>query len=295
MIWKDYKWNGVDISGKDFGTTFQLMQNVTKDLSVRGFTFNLANNHGGVVWPRIANPRLFTFNMAVANSDEYIRENSLSKIQELFHVSWNINRQESWVLSWSTKDNKRRYCNAMVFTPPTVTNGLCDPIVNVTAELIAQDPRVFDPNTVCVEWLPYMSPGNYLDNLLPNLLWTNDDGIRCENAGDWDAPVRIEVAGRMVNPKIYIYNEWDLVYFLKIEWVTNNLVIDTRNSSSPLSRDRFVVTDNGINISGKIKLEGGGWPLFLGSGTNFVQVYPENFIEAENHPVKVIYEHTYSY
>jgi hypothetical protein len=59
----------------------------------------------------------------------------------------------------------------------------------------------------------------------------------------------ISVVGTVVNPKIFIIQDNEIKYFIKIKKTCTDLFITNRDTVATDANDRFIVRDAGVNIS----------------------------------------------
>lgn len=305
MIGKNIKYRGFSIADAEFTINRFAMQDFTRSANIRWSQTPFANSFGALLWPRIAETRVFELSGRIHEVDPRIREAKYAELANLFHIesnlSWNV--PNSFDLERETKDGKKRVASCIVFTPLEAENGLCDPIVERTVQLVSADPRIYDPLEVELTWWLAQAWWNVLSNNLANPNDDNSDwSIIANHEWDREAPLRIRVQWECVNPRIMVVWEWKLLYYLRIDRTTTDLVVDTLNVVSNSNNDRFILTDNGINIKWSRKRDRWWWPLFLGgksitspwSSVSRIYVLWENF-STNNCTVTVNYRHTYSF
>lgn len=300
-----YKWyNLSDITG--FSNKIWL-QNVNKNATIRWNSYSFANSFGSTFWPRIAESRLFTITWTIFSANKAEREQKRQLLSNIFSIESNLSwlNQRFFPLTRQTKENQDRIVNAMVFSAINPTNWLDDPFINREVELIAQDPRVYDPTEIVVTGWPWQMWAWPLANILPEpSIDTIVDWIVCTHTWDREAPTKIEVNWFCVNPKILVFQSWKLIHFFKIDGNTNNLIIDNTDTSSNNRDIRFVVTDNWVNIKAKRRKVGWWWPLFIwaynaeniNNQDSIVVLLIDNYTEnKDNVNVTIKYRNTYSY
>lgn len=299
-----YRWYSLsDIVGKS--KSFAL-QGLNKNAAIRGNTYAFANSFGSSIGPRLPESRLFSFTGRIHNVDEAYRERIRDELSSVFHIESDLNNSPVYDLTWDTKYGEPRTAKCSVYTPFQSDNEVRNPVIDYNFELVSSDPRIYDPREVVnVWWLAQMGAGT-LWNILP--IESGDDvfdnAVECVHNGDRTAPLSIRIEGTVVNPKIFIISGGYIVYSYKLDTTTTDLLIDNRNTTSLTSAERFIVTDNGIDVSQYRKIDGGGWPLYLpgsgiqfwGTNTSYVAVLADNYIDAVGDTVVTVsYRHTYSH
>lgn len=291
MLGKNYKYNGYDLSDFNVNNTRAALQQVSKNFAVRQTTINLANFHGANSSPTLAWVRTFDFN-GVIYWEEYIREKKFQTLNSFLHIEWNPFDPQFHTLSRDTKFGGMRTVQAKVVSPPQPTNDLCNHFIPFTFQLQADDPRIYDPCEKKVNWSVALIWGTPLSTTLWTPLLNFCGAFEVINSWDWSAPFKIQAQWRLVNPKIYIYNQWELKFFLVLDTTTTNLIVDNRD----ITKLQFDVTDNGVNISNSIRKKGGWWPMYLSSWINTIVLTCDNYTEAKwNTDIQVTFRDTYSY
>lgn len=305
MLWKNYKYRWYDISDTTWFIKKFAMQNITKNATVRWNTYSFANSFGSTIWPRLAESRLYSFEGRIHIIDKYLREKRWSELSSVFHIEWDINSNRFYDLEWDTKYDEPRVASCMVYTPLEWENEIDNPVIPFSFELVSPDPRIYDPRTVTVVWWLWQAGAWPLRHILPaEDADVFEDAIACIHEWDRPAPMSIRVEWYVVNPKIFIIQDNEIKYFFKLETSTTDLFISNINTTSLSADERFVVTDNWLNVKAFRKQSNWWWPLFImpsleqfwWTKTSYVLVMADNYWDAvDNTVVTVSYRHTYSY
>ena len=302
MLGKNYNYRWYSLSD-DVGKIKKMaLQQVNKNPAIRWNAYSFANTHWSVIWPRLAESRLFSFEGRIHEIDPSIREQRRAELCRVFKIEWNTNNQLFYPLTRETKYGVTRTSNVMVYTPLQATNDVCNPVIDFNFELVSPDPRIYDPQQITVTgWIGQMWVWP-LWHILPyeessTIGWW----IECYHDGDRDAPVSIRVQGTVVNPKVFIIKNNQIKYQLKIKKTTTDLIIDNTNTVAINANDRFVLTDNGVSIREFRDINQWGTPLFIPptefwwSPVSYVLVTADNYMEAKDSTVVTVsYRNTYS-
>ena len=286
-----YKWYPF-FSGSLSMETRVTLQQVDKNVSTRSVSFDLANQHGVNSGPSLAGARLFDFAGIITEDCGKNRDNIFQSLTRVANLEADPFDNPFHELTWQTKYGDNRYVQAKVSRPISPRNGNCDPLVNFTFQLQADDPRVYGEE-VCVEGSYGLYGGNKMPNTMPNQLNEYCNATKVYNEGDRLAPMYIQCLWTLINPKILIFDEYQkLKYFIRIDGTTTNLEVDNRD----ITNAQFDVTDNGLDISGLIREESGGGPLYLNPWVSFVLVTCDNYADAqENATVNIKYRSAFSF
>ena len=307
MIGKNIKFNWFHLWDAEFYLTRVAMQDFTKNLTLRWQQSAFSNTFWSVIWPRIAETRILNLSGRIHEDDCAKREKKLSEIQKLFHIesnlSWKIDNL--FDLDWETKYWEKRTTKVVVYRQIQVENDIASPIVEWDVQLVAPDPRIYDPLLVKVSWWLTQAWWSLLANVQAT---SNDDTsngpINCLHEWDWEAPMRVNVKWFCINPRIIVQWDNNLLYALRINGNTTNLIVDTINTSWTANWDRLLITDNWIDIKFKRYEQRWWWWLFLwqnnitnsNSWISRVLVLANNYLDVKDDvTVDIEYRHTYSF
>ena len=294
MLWKSYKYKWLDFTDLGQEQLLQsqwycyVLQDVIKDTTTRTDVTNRANFHGGFSSETLANPRLLTFTGKVVWLTKAQRHLWFNALVSTIQPEGNPNIQNRWFYDLLFEDDggTEKLLYAKVFTPPTATNWLDDPIIEYTFELLCESEKVYGVQNKQVTWWKAVVWWMTLPTTLPTVLWWFAWAIEVINDGNWIAPCKIQVVGTATNPKIYnLTNNQKYRLWL----VTDNLILDNRNiNNNPL--ETFIVTNNWFNVKAN-RLSGSD--IFLQPWTNHIAVVTD--VWSEDIQVIITYKDTYIY
>lgn len=294
MLWKAYRYKWLDFTDLFQHNLYQidgysyLLQDVIKDTTTRTEVTNKANFHGWFSSETLVNPRLLTFTWKVVWLTKEKRHLWFNALVSAIKPEWNPNIQNRgfYELQFQDDNGTEKVLYAKVFTPPTATNWLSDPVIEYSFELLCESEKVYGA-TIKTEtgWQSYFG-GMTLPTTLPTTFWWFVWSLEVENEWNWIAPCKIQVVGTATNPKVYNLTNWQKY---RLWMVTENLVLDNRNINNNPT-ENFIVTNNWFNVK--------SWRLswsdiFLQPWVNNIAVISDD--PSEIFTVTITYRDTYIY
>jgi len=304
MLWTRYFYKWYSLTDEDGFITKIIVEDNEKKATIRSNTYAFANNFWSVAWPRLAESRLYSFEWYIMNLDSYIRETRRSELCRVFKIESNQNIERFFPLNRQTKFWEPRTAQAMVYDPLEATNEMCDPEIKFKFSLLAQDPRIYDPRPVTLTWWLWQYWAWPLWHILPYEEWwiMFSWWIECIHEWDRDAPMSIRIIWNVVNPKVLIIKDNQIMFHLKLQTTTTDLLIDNTNTSAIDTNERFIIKDwwndvsNFVDINDDISTVFIPWTEYWWSKTSYVVVLADNYAEAKDSTsVIVSYRHTYSH
>lgn len=294
MLGKNYRYKWLDFTDLTQHNLYAsdwysyVLQNNIKDTTTRTDVTNKANFHWWYSSETLVNPRLITFSWKVVwftKDKRHIWWNELvSAIQP--EANPNIQNRGFYPLYFQDDWWNERVIYAKVYSPPTATNWLSDPVIEYTFELLSESEKVYSPATKTETGSLWAFWGFTLPTTLPTTIWWFVGTIEVENEWNWIAPCKIQIVGTCTNPKIFNLTNW-MKYRL---WATTeNLILDNRNlNNNPL--ENFIVTNNWFNV----KAQRLSWSdIFLQPGINNIVVISDN--PSDTATVTITYRDTFIY
>lgn len=294
MLWQAYKYKWLDFTDLFQHNLYQsdgysyLLQDVIKDTTARTDLTNKANFHWWFSSETLANPRLITFTWKVIGMTKEKRHLWFNALVSAIQPEWNPNLQNRWFYDLQFQDDNGtdKILYAKVYTPPTATNWLSDPVIEYSFELLCESEKVYGSTNKIIYgnrsyfwWLT-------LPTTLPTAIWWFVGSTEVNNEWNWIAPCKIQIVWTATNPKIYNLTNWQK-YRLGI--TTENLVLDNRNINNNPT-ESFVVTNNGFNV----KSQRLSWAdIFLQPWLNNIAVISDD--PSETFTVTITYKDTYLY
>jgi len=277
MIWinRQYKWidftDSVQYASRVANGYGVFIQNEVHWTTTRTDVFDRANYHGGYSSETLAGGRLFTFDCIAVWSTKAQRNTIRNTIVAALQPEpnpWASNRgfydldfDDDW---WNARTVK-----AKVFTPPTPTNDLDDPLIRFTFELYAEEEKIYwDTEKTTSGTVGYLW-GFTLSTPLPYTTAWYINIISVTNAGNRAAPFKMQLLGEAVNPKIINLTNGNKY---RIEKTTTNYIFDNRNLNN-LPTERLVVMDNWLDIRA---YRSSGASIYLDPWVNELVVITDN-------------------
>lgn len=291
MIWKNFVYKWLDFTDQVQQTKLTnsgycyILQDVIKNVPLRTQTSDKANFHWWYSSETLAGQRLFTFVGKVVWLDKDKRHQARRELMLALVPEWNPNiinrgfyellRQDDW------GNNRLAYCK--VYWMPEPTNDLDSPVIDFRFELLSETERIYWDQHI-VQWHKAIHGWITLSTTLPETFGSYVWAIPITNNWDWIAPTKIQIVGKCTNPKIINTRNGNKY---RINWETNNLVLDNRNlNNNPL--ETFIVTDNWVNIKEK---RHSGADIFLEAWLNSIAVLTDD--PTENPVITITYRDTF--
>jgi hypothetical protein len=290
MIGSNWKYKELDFTNVSTMDNRFVMQDVQFDSGVRIATTDNSNAHWSRISKALGNGRLFTFNWAIYSEDRYKRGVTYKTLVNTFLIESDPSKNQFYDLEWVDDLGDPKTVKAAVFSEPTASNGLCDPITRVQRSLYSVTPNIYDPFvkeetgwTGLIGWVAYPYS-------LPDPWGGYSGAVRCVNNGNRPAPCKIEVTGNAENVRIYNMSTLGtngITYFYELTGTTTSLVLDNTDTVLVDSDGLLTqtVTDNGMDASFKRQA---GQTLLLQPWINDIVVLAEG-----NPEVKITFRDTY--
>ena len=247
---RKYKWldftSAIQIASQVSNWYSYILQDIKKDVALRTQSYDRANYHWWFSSETLAWPRLFTFSGVAIWTTKPQRDSALKLIMAQIKPEWNPNIQNRWFydLNWKTDWWEDRTCKAKVYSLPSVTNWLDDPIIQFSFELYSETEKIYSPTTQIVTWWRWYLGWMTLPATLPNYFTNFLADIEVNNWWDWYAPCKISVVWKASDIQILNLTNGN-VY--RNNWVTTDFVLDNTNISNNPT-ELLVVTDLWANI-----------------------------------------------
>lgn len=281
MLGKAYQYKWLDFTDQVQSALLEsqgycyVLQNIDKNVPLRTDTFDNANYHGGYTSATLAGGRLFTFVGKVCALTKEKRGQAWRILMNKLQPEPNPNVLSRWFydLTWTDDDGSLRTVKAKVFNHPQPSNGVIDPentVIDFVFELYAETEKVYDPVVNTETGGIGTHGGMTLPTPIPDYLSWFAGYIECENEGNRDAPLKVQVVWSVINPKIInITNQQSYRLGTPTNpYTSTNLVYDNRNLNNVIT-ERLVVTDNNVDV----KKERSSWSdIYLSPWVNYIIV-----------------------
>lgn len=261
MIIHKITYRGVDLSDTLGLTTRIVIQDVQKDVKLRTQLFSKENYHGSNSSQTLADGRLFSFK-GVIFGDRSQKATGQQILNDIIKPEWLPSDTQRWFyeLSWFDDAWVEMKVQAKVYTMPKYENELWEPIINFTFELYSEEAtyKWFTDKTDSAWYGLYgwMTLPSVLPFNLNDYVWITS----ITNNGNFVSPLRIEIIGSIMNPKILNLTTGR---YYKLDWYTSiDLVIDNTSNI-------FLVEDNWVNV----KSYRAAWSQLL-----FLEVWSNNIV-----------------
>lgn len=281
MLGKAYQYKWLDFTDQVQSSLLEsqgycyVLQNIDKNVPLRTDTFDNANYHGWYSSATLAGGRLFTFAGKVCALTKEKRWQAWRILMNKLQPEPNPNVLSRWFydLTWTDDDGSLRTVKAKVFTHPQPSNGVVDPentVIDFVFELYAETEKVYDPVVNTETGGIGTHGGMTLSTPIPDYLSWFAWYIECNNEGNRDAPLKVQVVWSVTNPKIInITNQQSYRLGTPTNpYTSTNLVYDNRNLNNVIT-ERLVVTDNNVDV----KKERSSWSdIYLSPWINYIIV-----------------------
>lgn len=236
----DYTYKWVSLSDSLFPTNHFIIERVTRDVKLRTDIFNRENGHGSITGTTLASGRLFSFSGRIVGFNNATLQDGMDILNNIIKPEWLIGENELYDLTWKDFDGNEFTVKAKVYSMPQYTRDTASPVVEFTFELYAPD-AVYTGVTEHTWSGGMWTIGGWI---FPALLPLGGSGavgyVDVVNAGSFQANVRIEISGTVVNPKII--NLTNSRYY-GLTMTTTDVVYD--NTVKPI-----IVTDAWVSVTG---------------------------------------------
>lgn len=292
MLGKNRKYKELDFSDlhqrslqKKYGRSYAL-QEKHDDLASRTEEYTNANYHGGILSHSLYGVRYLNFAGVGIWRTKKERGEVLRRLQNILSLPHGLKDQEYFDLYWETDDGQPRTCKAKVSQALSCRHQLKSYKFDYTFQLACPSEKVYGLETKIKKIARAFFGGIPLAMDFPQQIGNFAGGGKVVNEWNWYAPLKIQVAGKATNPKIYNIVTGEVI---RIQAVTQNLIFDNRNLNFSEGR-AWLLEDGGQDISSKRMT---GKDLYLAPGENHIAVITD--MPDENPEIIITRRDTFNY